>query len=348
MIQNLHLLVPSLFWPDTSLPEIYRDLPLPGLENLLAKSLCTEDQPQEIEAWLCRAFGVSKQRDWPVASITLEGDGAGSLKAGSDYWIRADPVHLRIERDQILLADSRVFRISTEEADQLTRLLNRHFEENSQEMVFVPLRPDRWYLRLTAIPPAETHLLSEVANKGLGELLPFGTNNTVWRGLFNEIQMLLHEHPLNQSREARGEPAINGTWFWGGGIMPQSMASPYTHVWSNDVLAASLAMTSGATQTGLPLDAATWHQSAMPGNHLVVLDSLHGKSQYADAYGWRESLKELERNWFAPLWTMCRQGKFDQLTLTDTGGRNTQNFALKRGDSRKFWRRAKPLSSYVQ
>jgi hypothetical protein len=348
MIPSLHLLVPSLFWPDASLPEIYRDLPLPGLENLLAKSLRTDDKSQPIEAWLCHAFGVSKQRDWPVAPITLDADGAESVKAGSDYWVRADPVNLRIEHDQILLADSRVFRISMEEAEQFARLLNQHFAGNGQEVAFVPVRPDRWYVRVTTIPPAETHLLSEVANKGINELLPFGTNNTIWRGLFNEAQMVLHEHPLNQSREARGEPAINGIWFWGGGIIPQSMTSPYTHVWSNDVLAGSLALATGTNHTRLPPDAATWHQSSVPGNHLIVLDSLHGISQYVDAYGWRENLKDLERNWFAPLWAMCRQGKFDQVTLTGAGGRNTQNFALKRGDPRKFWRRTKPLVSYVR
>ncbi|KIO49300.1 phosphoglycerate mutase [Nitrosospira sp. NpAV] len=348
MILNLHLLIPSLFWPDASLPEIYRDLPLPGLESLLAKSLRTEDKPVPVEAWLCRAFGVPKQRDWPVAPITLDTDGAGSIKVGGDYWVRADPVHLRIERDQILLGDSRVFRISMEEAEQFTRLLNQHFAGSGQEMVFVPIRPDRWYLRATAIPPAETHLLSEVVNKGINELLPFGTNNTSWHALFNEVQMVLHEHPLNQSREARGEPAINGTWFWGGGVMPQSMTSPYTHVWSDDVLAAALALASGITHMRLPLDATAWRESAVPGDHFIVLDSLHGRAQYADAYGWRESLKELERNWFAPLWSMSRQGKLDQLTLTSISHRKTQNFVLRKSDTRKFWRRTQSFSSYAQ
>lgn len=344
---NLHLLVPALFWPDASLPEIYRDLPLPALETLLARSLSTDGETQEIEMWLCRAFGVSKQQDWPVAPITLQADGTGNVKAGDDYWFRADPVHLRIERDQIVLADSRIFRISPEEASQFTGLLNRHFAENGQEIVFLPLQPDRWYLRVTKILPAETHLLSEVANKGINERLPFGANNMIWRGLFNEIQMLLHEHPLNHAREARGELAINSTWFWGGGIMPGSVARPYTHVLSNDILAGSLALACGTGHAPLPSDAAAWHQSATSGTHLIVLDTLLGKAQYGDAYGWRESLKELEQNWFAPLWALSKEGKFDQITLTAIHESGTRNFALKRGDFRKFWRRAKPLSVYV-
>lgn len=344
---NLHLLIPALFWPEASLPEIYRDLPLPALENMLARSLCANNESHAIEAWLCRAFGVSQQNDWPVAPVSLLVDGMGSMKAEDDYWLRADPVHLRIEREQIVLADSRIFRISADEADQLTGLLNRHFAGNEQEIIFVPLRPDRWYLRITRMSPAKTHLLSEVANKGINEFLPFGVNSMIWRGLFNEIQMLLHEHPLNQSREERGELAINSIWFWGGGVMPKSVVCLYSQVWSNDILAKSLAQASGTDHAQLPPDAAAWYQSAASGDHLVVLNALHGKAQYADAYGWRESLKELEQNWFGPLWAMSKQGKINRLTLTAINANKTNNFALTRGDLRKFWRRARPLSVYA-
>ncbi len=342
---NLHLLVPALFWPDASLPEIYHDLPLPALENFLAKCARTDDEPERLEPWLCRFFGVAKQLDWPVAPITLLGDGKAHINPADDYWIRADPVHLHIERDQIVLADSRVFPISPDEADQLTSLLNRHFSAN--EMAFLPLRPDRWYLRVIKTPPGQTHLLSDVVNRGINERLPFGANNTIWRGFFNEIQMLLHEHPLNQSREARGEPAINGAWFWGGGIMPESVGSPYAHVWSNDVLALSLAVASSTNHAPLPLNATILGTSATSGKHLVVLDALQGTAQYRDAYGWRESLKALDRDWFGPLWGMFRQGQVDQVTLTTLDDKGTTNFVVRRSDLGKFWRRPKPILSHA-
>ena len=344
---NLHLLVPALFWPDAGLPDIYRDLSLPALENLIAKCSSDDDESEGLEAWLCGAFGVAKQQDWPVAPLALLVDGAEDIKAGNDYWIRADPVHLHIERDQIVLADSRVFGISSQEAEALTGVLNQHFAASSQELVFLPLRPDRWYMRVTKTPAAKTHLLSEAANRGINELLPFGVNQTFWRGLFNEIQMLLHSHPLNQSREANGEPIINSTWFWGGRVMPESPSSPYTSIWSNNVLARSLALASGTDHIPLPPSAAMWQQSAASGHHLIVLDALYGKAQYADAYGWRESLKELERSWFAPLWAMSRQGLFDRITLTALGECKSKNFTARRVDLRKFWRRPKPISIYA-
>jgi hypothetical protein len=90
-----------------------------------------------------------------------------------------------------------------------------------------------------------------------------------------------------------------------------------------------------------------WQQSATSGHHLIVLDALYGKAQYADAYGWRESLKELERNWFTPLWTMSRQGLFSRITLTALDGGRSKNFTARRIDLRKFWRRPKPISIYA-
>ena len=350
---NLHLLDPSLFWPDATLTGIYRDLPLPALENLLAKSMCTDDdtkapeKSEGLEAWLCRVFNVIRQQDWPVAPITLTLDGDGKVKVQDEYWIRADPVHLHIERDQILLADSRVFPISAQEADQFTELLNQYLVANGQEMIFLPLRPDRWYERAAKIPPTKTHLLSEVANKSINELLPFGENAGLWRGLFNEIQMLLHEHPLNQLREARGEAAINSVWFWGGGSLPKPIVSHYTHVWSNHILASSLATAAGVDYAELPANAAVCLQCAKSGNQLAVLDVLLGKTQYADAYGWRESLKNLEQNWFEPSLAMLKQGRIDQLIVTTIGETINRNFTARTGDLRKFWRKTKPISTYL-
>lgn len=345
---NLHLLVPALFWPDATLPEIYRDLPLPGLENLLAKCSFTEGRSEGVEPWLCRAFGAAKQQDWPVAPITLQTDSRESneaIKGGNGYWIRADPVHLRLEGDHILLADSHVFRISLHEAEQFTGLLNRHFDGN-QRINLLPLRPDRWYLRLPEPALTHTHLLSEVVNRDIQNKLPFGDNNTFWRSLVNEIQMLLHEHPLNQSREARGELAINSVWFWGGGALPESLGSPYTNVWSNNILAVSLASACSISHSALPANAIAWEASTRAGSHLVVLDDLQGKAQYGDAYGWRESMKEMEQRWFDPLWRMFKRGQFDKITLTAPGESSSKSFAATHSDLRKFWRRPKPLLTY--
>lgn len=344
---HLQLLIPSLFWPEPSLTGIYQDLPLPALEGLLSKSSVTESETREVEAWLCEAFGVAKQQDWPVAPITLKVDGTENSTTNHGYWLRADPVHLHIEHDQILLADSRVFPINAAEAGELTGILNRHFAESGHNILFMPLHSARWYLCLKDIPPPQTHPLAEAVNKGIHGLLPYGASACEWRKLFNEVQMLLHEQPLNLAREARGEPAINGVWFWGGGVMPKSFHSAYTHVCGNNVLAQALALMSGVRYSPLPPEATLLPRASPSDKYLVVLDMLQGNASYSDAYGWRESLKELEKNWFEPLFAMAKQGKFQQLKLSVLGKNGHKDFTIRPGDTKKFWRMAKPISAHA-
>ena len=127
---NLNLLIPYLFWPDVSQPEIYNDLSTPSLEVLLSKSIAMRRQSQEMEIWLCQAFNVAKQQNWPIAPIMLHIDGSDLMKASKDFWMRADPVHLRIEQNHIMLADSQAFKISKEEAEQIVQDLNGHLVNN--------------------------------------------------------------------------------------------------------------------------------------------------------------------------------------------------------------------------
>ena len=355
---NLHLFIPNLFWPDSTFHEIYQDLSLPAIETIFAKSLRTKDESQGVEDWLCKAFSVEKQQDIPVAPLTLLADKAGDIETGDDYWLRADPVHLRVEHEQVLLADSRTFSISLEEACQFAEVINKHFAEddlspscgvdNRRKLIsLVPLCADRWYLYMQKPPLIQTHLLSETAAKNINEHFPYGTEEMFWKGILNEIQMLLYEHPLNQAREERGDLAINGIWFWGGGVIPKLVTSTYTNVWSNDVFPRSLAMACGANHTELPVNFDSWQQQNKSGRHLVFLDSLHGKFEYGDAYGWRESLKELEKEWFEPVLNMLKKNAINQVTITTINKGVAINFSITKNNLYKFWRMGKPFSTYV-
>lgn len=343
---KLHLLIPGLFWPETNRTETYSDLSLPSLEKILAKSHATEHHPQAVEEWLCQAFSVPKQQDWPVAPIMLHIDGTDEDRAQNEYWLRADPVHLRIENNHILLADSQVFTISLKESLQFAEILNQYFNKN--DIFFLPLQPDRWYIRLAKVPGLQTRLLSEIAGKNINNLLSVGEDSPIWHGIFNEIQMLLHEHQLNQERAARGELAINSIWFWGGGVMPRIMRSAYNQVWSDNTFAHALAVASGVTHCPLPQGATVWQQAVEPDNHLVILDTLWGKALYRNIYEWRKCLCALEHDWFTPLLEAVKQGKITQLTITALNDHHMKNFVMTQRSSWKFWVRTKPLSSYAK
>lgn len=340
---HCHLLIPNLFLTLPSGHNPFRGLRLPSLETLLARSRSLSLTADSMEVWLCKAFGMEKQRDWPIAPLTLDSDGGNPHQ---DYWFRADPVHLRVERDQIILADSGTLSISQVEADKLVAALNRHFETDG--LLFYALRPDRWYLKPSSQPDIQTRLLPDVAGKNINDHLPTGTDGMRWHQLFNEIQMLFHDHPANEAREMRGEMPINSIWLWGGGTMPVLPLKPYSKIWARDALARSLAHASQTPVAALPENATTWlAQSGNAASGLIVLDYLRGAGQYSDVYGWQEGLKQLEQAWFTPLLHALKQGKLSSLTLHAGSESHIQSFHVTSADLWKIWRRIKPLETYT-
>ncbi|MBK5104299.1 MAG: regulator [Burkholderiales bacterium] len=344
---HCHLLLPDLFWPERDFPGIYRELGTPALEQLLAKGrLRVEADPAEAEtceAWLCRRFGADRQGDCPVAPYSLLADGG---EPGSYFWLRADPVHLKLEGNRLVLADSARFALSQLEAETLADSLNAHFSGDG--LMFLPLRPDRWYLRLAQAPSLETTALAYAAGRSVDDLLPRGGDATSWRARLNEVQMLLHGHAVNAAREAAGELPINSIWLWGGGTLPEAAPVPFNSVWSGNPLAAGLAQAARIAARKLPVDAAELlHNGAATGVNLILLEDLREAAQYGDAHAWRTGLARLERDWFAPLLGELRQERIGMLSLHGLGPALALSVETTRGDLRRFWRRVKPLQDYA-
>jgi hypothetical protein len=62
----------------------------------------------------------------------------------------------------------------------------------------------------------------------LREFRPAGRDARRLAALRSEVEMWLFSHPLNQARQARGEPAITTLWPWGGGaILPAVPPLPF-------------------------------------------------------------------------------------------------------------------------
>jgi len=344
---HCHLLLPDLFWPERDFPDLYRGLDTPALERLLAKGrrhAAAEPFATSAEAWLSERFGVDKQSDWPAAPYCLLADGG---EPGLHHWLRADPVHLKLEGGQLVLADSGVFPVSQQEAESLADSLNAHFSGDG--LVFYPLRPDRWYLRVERAPALETTALSEAAGRSIDALLPCGADAPYWRARLNDIQMLLHVHAVNEERESAGKLPINSVWLWGGGKLQEAVPAPFNAVWSRDPFAAGLAQAARVAARNLPEDAADFLRAgASAGVNLILLDRLRGPAQYGDAQGWREGLQQLERDWFAPLLQALRQERIGMLSLHALGPAGALSVEATRGDLRRFWRRVKPLADYAQ
>jgi hypothetical protein len=328
---HCELVVPSLFASPAKLR-------LPALELLLARGRASHAGAESLEQWLAQAFDVDAPL--PAGVLTALGDGA---EPGERRWARADPVHLRLMRDHLILVPSAAFSISRAEADSFCEVLNRHF---SGTLTLHPLRPERWCATLDEewdiTAPAPLDMAGRDVNTGLSR----GTNAGRLQAIANEAQMLLHAHPLNEAREARGEPTVNSVWLWGSGSAPRVPAEQWHTVFADEPIALGLARLAGARQRALPATAdALLERAPEDGRHLVVLDSLRAPSALSHSAEYHERLQALERQWFAPLLAALRAGRIGMVSvhIPETGA----SFETIRGDLRRFWRRPKAIGRYA-
>jgi hypothetical protein len=340
------LLIPSLFLPREFAAAAYRELRLEALQSVLARARCVRFPAVSSDEWLCRAYEVERQQDWPIAPLTLALHGG---EAGNAYCLRADPVHLRVARDRLMLADSSQLDITPQESEGLVAALNQHF--SAEGLDFTASTVQYWHLRLARPPKLETHLLGEVAGRDVRTFSASGADALQWRRIVNEIQMLLHDHPLNEKREARGVPAVNSVWLWGGGVKPSVPGRPFTAVWSDDPVALALAATTGNRCEALPANAAQWLQSApgpaqQDGHDLIVCNDIIRAARYGDLTAWQTRLEALDRLWLAPLVAALHARQLTVLTLVVPTSEACWRFELRPGDRLKFWRRGKPLPHF--
>lgn len=68
------------------------------------------------------------------------------------------------------------------------------------------------------------------------DYLPGGSDRARHRSLLSEIEMALHEHPVNAERERAGKPVVNSLWIWGGGLAPATQSGELPPLFADDPL----------------------------------------------------------------------------------------------------------------
>ncbi len=325
-MKHVHIVVPDLFLPQLLAKDVCAGLQLPVLEKILARSKMALLSTHSLEAWLCEAFNVPEAA---IAPVTLLADG---LPPEGGYWMRADPVHLRLERDQMILQTN--VAPSKEEAMQLCGYLNAHFAD--ADMRFFAPHPQRWYVRLVDDPQINTHSIYQVEGRNSRFYLPKGATALKWHGVLNEIQMLLYGHPVNQAIEERQALAINSIWLWGGG-RKVALQQPFDLLYGDSELAKLFALAADIPCSN------TWTEAE---NALYVWEGASIALRRGDFHAWRESVENFEKNCLLPLLPYLQAGKLDRISVDVLQENNSQRFELTRSMLWKVWKRTHSLVGY--
>ena len=275
------------------------------------------------QAQLARHFQLVLDR-WSQAALTRAAD-TGIDDATPHAWLRADPAYIRPDINGArLLAIGHTLGIDQADVDALLPALRPLFGDSG--FTLDAPHPSRWYLRL----PREAKLPAFASPEdALGEDVfdhdAFATSRDVpearrWRVLLSEAQVVLHNHPHNAVRAAAGKVPVNALWFWGGGILPDSIAGGAPTLYSDDPLVHGIARV-GRLQA-MPLDA------------FANADA----EALVDLRGARDPRTLLER-WLPPVIDAVPNR---EVTLDFADG---AQFVLRASQRWRFWRR--PLASFA-
>lgn len=344
-LPELTLFVPGLLGPPSAPTDALTEgLAVPALETLLSYGEpCGEPWVGDsLEGWLFQLFNFPRRQgeDWPVAALTYAFDAGAST---DDWYLRADPVHLRADRTQLVLLDASALSLVQTEAEALADEINAHYRAEGWRLQV--LHPARWYLRLHQAPRLFTHALSAASGAvELSALLPTGDEAKWWRRRLNEVQMLLHRSAVNEAREARGELPVNSVWFWGGGRLPPAPRVAWQQLWSRDNLSEALGRHVGIGHRAPPETAVRWLEQAAPTRHLMVLEQGDALCRRFDIEDWRGYIEVFHRDWVLPLVDALRQRRLHRLTLLTERG---DGYCLSPPMLRRWWRRRRRLRHFM-
>lgn len=269
----------------------------------------------------------------PVAAISYRED-FGTPPPG--WCLRADPVHLRTDTSGLILFDASSFPLAADEAQALTDTLTAHLTEDNLRLVC--RHPRRWYLLCDRPQRLATQPLPAVRGTRVSAMPYGGEDAAPWMGRINELQMLMHSHPVNRDRAERGEPAVNSVWLWGGGDAQPPHNPSCTRLAGGNLFARGIARQSGVPITDLPENASILSDTSVDSeNLLVILEACRDAAAYEDIAVWQTALERLERDWFAPLLKALKQRRIDSLKLYALNGRC---YRLTRRQLLTFWKGA--------
>ena len=312
------------------------DLPalrLPVAEWLVARGDRAPGPPASWRQWLLDDAGLGENllERFPAGPCAHAAWTGGPARG---TWACAAPVHLLTAIDHLQLAAPVPLPLEAAESAALLASLEAHLAGTGFRLHSFPGRG--WLcecpadLVCTAVEPAAA------IGRNLRELLPGGRDAAHVRALVNELQMLLHEHPVNETRASRGAPAMNSLWLWGFGAAVEPRAQAQGVLLTDDAWLAGLWRLHGG-EVGSP-DELSAHLRRSTAVLRVALAPANGDENL------RDQLAALDQSLLAPARAALIDGTVQCLSV-HTG---QSVFEVPRYARWRLWRRLCPLGEVLR
>lgn len=208
--------------------------------------------------------------------------------------------------------------MSVAERESLTPMLVDHLRSTGFELH--DGFNGEWLLSSEAPLQVQTVTPEFAAANPSEDILPRGRDAGGLRRLMTELQMLLHEHPVNTQRQLRGLPALNAIWVHGEGMLTEPSEKSLPAARGDDVYLRGIYRLHNQSIEVRPTDAVTLLKQ-ISGPTVAVIDVTNAQT--------------LETQWLTPLSRALMSGAISKLTLMFDGWQVVSH----RADTFKLWRR---------
>ena len=159
----------------------------------------------------------------------------------NQIWACAQLVHIHATRDHLVLTDPNLLTITNAEEAELKESVQYLLDELASIVIS---KENHWIFPASQFASLKTHSPAQAIGRNIDIWMPKDTNTPgtakKWRQIQNEIQMIWHDHPINQRRSLQGELPINSIWLYGIGrksdIKPNPLLEKVNHVFSSQKL----------------------------------------------------------------------------------------------------------------
>ncbi len=310
---KLNIALPGLIWPDLGdLEYIYSNLVIDNISQLLKRGTISY-----------LPFGYSDliyESTFSVVKQNFAMQMAQQLQVANKYttFLIAEPTHLRVDRDRLLISESEILQLNSEEADTIINAINLHF---NQEISLYYIKPNLWLIGLNYnLSDNKFYPILDIIGENIDEYLPHGTNSIHISRILNEIQMLLFNLGLNQTREANGLLTINSLWLWN----KKNCANIKTH-FNNIIMGVN--------------DLDIKNLNHLADNDLIIIDKLYYASRYRDSHSWRNNLELVDEIIAKPLLNLYHSKKLNDITILIPENNQTLKLSINRFSRYKFWQK---------
>ena len=336
MTRTVQIVLPGLF--DLPLHELEPQLlqqKLPHLNRILRRATAKPNQAYTIDAILGSALAGHGSVQAAHAGLPMAQAFTASEAAEAERLLLCQAIHLRPDMHSAVIVPIYADQKNLQDTDIIIKDLRELFKVDC-DIDVVADGLFLLHLKQFAAPTYYPHILS-VLGKTANPYIEQSRQNLPWYKLLNEIQMFMHQHPVNQRRLQRGLVPINSLWFWGAGHRLQTPDSNLAW-FCDDPLLNRFARSLGLA----PQSCAEIDTTVNPADALVIDLRLLELLKTERTVPLDQLLLDIDHQLLKPLLAMVHQGR-TQIVLR---AGYEFDFTLKPSALMKFWRPQKTLSSW--